>query len=402
MCNMENKQAIIIGCGITGPILALSLKQAGINSVIYEAEKTPLDHIGLVIYLGPSGGNVLRTLGLYDKVKQAGSVCTKVAFNNHVGKNIVDFDLSKHTQNFGASTIAIKRGELNKILRDEVVSQGIKINWNKKLKNIEITPEKTVIAFFEDGTTIQGDLLVGCDGIHSITRQIILPKAPNPEYTGSFVVGGTTDTPDMGSSSNILSFNFGKKAFFAHYVMPSGKTVWWSDLRISEESVKEKLTIQNDEWSKILLEQHNDDSLFFKELIKSTKGKLLKLSVYDLPPFHTWSNGPVCLVGDAAHAVAPHAGQGASLSMESAMMLVKCIRDVNGVENAFLMYKKLRWDRVKKMNKMSRRNVDMFSTQNMIRRKFRNFFLSFLSVGLMRKQEMETYGYKIDWDKKIT
>ena len=398
---MNKKKAIIIGCGIAGPILALSLKQAGVDSVICEAQTDPLDHVGLVIYVGPSGGNILKTLGLYDKVQQSGSACTKVAFNNHVGKNIVSLDLNNHEQSFGANTIAIKRGEINKILRDEVDLQGIPINWNKKLKNIEITPEKTVIAFFEDGTTIQGDFLVGCDGIHSTTRKIMMPNTPHPEYTGSFVVGGTTDTPDMASPGNILSFNFGKKAFFAHYVMPSGKTVWWSDLRISEESVKEKLRIQNDEWSQILLEQHKDDAIFFKELIRSTKDKLLKLSVYDLPPFQTWSNGPVCLVGDAAHAVAPHAGQGASLSMESAMMLAKCIRDVDGIENAFSMYKKLRWDRVKKMNKMSRRNVDMFSTQNMIRRKFRNFFLSFLSAGLMKKQEMEIYGYKINWNEKI-
>jgi len=397
----ENKKAIIIGCGIAGCVLALSLKKAGIDSVIYEAQKTPLDHVGLVIYLGPSGGNVLKTLGLYDKVQQSGSTCAKVTFNNHVGKNIVSVDLNNHKQTFGANTIAIKRGEINKILREEVNSQGIKIECGKKLKNIEITKEKTVIAFFEDGTNTQGDFLIGCDGINSSTRQVIMPDAPHPEYTGSFVVGGTTDTPDNAPPDDVLSFNFGKKAFFAHYVMPSGKTVWWSDLRISEESIKEKLTIQNDKWSQILLKQHKDDAIFFKELIQSTKDKLLKLAIYDLPSLSTWFNGPVCLVGDAAHAVAPHAGQGASLSMESAMMLGKCIRDIDGIENAFSTYQKLRWKRVKKMNKMSRRNVDMFSTRNIMRRWFRNFFLSFLSTGLLKKQEMEIYGYKIDWDKKI-
>ncbi len=167
----ENKKAIIIGCGITGPVLALSLKRAGIDSVIYEEQDAPLDHVCLVIYVGPSGCNVLKTLGLYDKVKQSGSVSNSVEFNNHAGKNIVSVDLGNHEQRFGAGTIAIKRGEINRILREEVDSQGIKIEWNKRLKGIQITKKgNSTTASFEDGTKSHGDFLVGCDGINSLTR----------------------------------------------------------------------------------------------------------------------------------------------------------------------------------------------------------------------------------------
>lgn len=398
----ENKKAIIIGCGITGPVLALSLKRAGIDSVIYEEQDAPLDHVGLIIYVGPSGCNVLKTLGLYDKVKQSGSACKSVEFNNHAGKNIVSVDLGNYEQRFGAGTIAIKRGEINRILREEVDSQGIKIEWKKRLKDIQITKgDGSAIASFENGTKSHGDFLIGCDGINSLTRQIIMPDAPNPQYAGSFVIGGTTDTPEnLTIPSNVLSFNFGKKEFFAHCALPSGKIVWWSDARIPEESIREKMAISDESWKNILLEQHKDDSVLFRELVRSTNDKLIKLSIYDLPSFDVWFKGPVCLTGDAIHAVAPHAGQGASLAMESAMMLAKCMRDIPNVKDAFFAYQKLRHGRAKKIKKMSRRNVDMFSTRNLARRWIRNLILV-IFPKLTKNQQDDVYGYKIDWNKKI-
>jgi len=394
------KKAIIIGCGITGPTLALSLKNAGIDSVIYEEQETPLDHVGLVLYLSPSGCNILKTLGLYDKVRSGGSICGKTEFNNHNGKKIVEFEQSNHEKIFGVNTIAIKRGEINKILRDEAKLKGISIESGKKLKDIEITDKNSVIVFFQDGTKIHGDFLVGCDGINSRTRQIIMPNT-QPEYTGSFAVGGTTDTPQNAPSANTLSFNFGKKAFFAYYVMPSGKTVWWNDVRILEEEIKEKLANSNDQWKEILLDLHKDDNIFFRKLIESTKEKLLRISIFDLPTLSSWHKGPVCLTGDAAHAVAPHAGQGASLCLESAMMLAKCLRDIPDVEDAFSTYHNLRKNRVEKIKKISRRNVQMFSLKNPIQKWFRNIIFSLLSRKLMKKQELEIYGYEIDWNKKI-
>ncbi len=228
-----------------------------------------------------------------------------------------------------------------------------------------------------------------------------MPGASKPQYTGSFVIGGTTDTPKNSIIySDVLSFNFGKKEFFAYYAMPSGKTVWWSDTRISEESIREKRAIPDESWKNILLEQHKDDSAFFRELIKSTNDNLIKLSIHDLPSFDTWFKGSVCLTGDAIHAVVPHAGQGASLAMESAMMLAKCMRDIPDVEDAFFAYQKLRQGRAKKIKKMSRRNVDMFSTRNLARRWIQNLILA-VFPKLTKNQQDDVYGYKIDWNEKI-
>ncbi len=262
---MTNKKAIIVGCGIAGPILALSLHRSGIDSTIYEAQKKHSDNMGLMIYLNPSGCNILETFGLYDKVKRVSVICNKIKINSHDGKNIVNFDQSNHKEVFGVHTLAIKRGDLNKILREEVELKGIKIERGKRLTNIENTETRSTIAFFEDGTSVRGDFVVGCDGINSKVRQIIMPDALPPKFTGSYVIGGMTDTiPANTKPKNTICFNLGKKSVFIYHLTSMGQAVWGCDMQISKESIKEKINLSNDEWKKIIMSRHKDDDVFLE------------------------------------------------------------------------------------------------------------------------------------------
>ena len=99
-------------------------------------------------------------------------------------------DSGPEEQRYGAQNFMIKRGQLHKALREEALHQGIRMEFGKRLRDIEVTAEQQVVAHFEDGTTARGDFLVGCDGIHSRTRQIILPDSPKPTYTGIVDCGG--------------------------------------------------------------------------------------------------------------------------------------------------------------------------------------------------------------------
>src|SRR2546423_822525 len=76
------------------------------------------------------------------------------------------------------------------ILSEAALRQGVSITWGKTLTDIDITSEQQVIARFADGTTAHGDFLIGSDGLHSRTRQIIAPNAPKPSYTGLISCGG--------------------------------------------------------------------------------------------------------------------------------------------------------------------------------------------------------------------
>ena len=122
------QNVIIIGCGIAGPVLALQLKHAGIKSTIYEAEKTPSD-IGLFIYLSPNGMNLIRSLGIYDKIKKLGINTHRYIFHNEKGKQLGDLDYTYEDERYGASNVMIRRSLLYKTVREDTGIATISIRY---------------------------------------------------------------------------------------------------------------------------------------------------------------------------------------------------------------------------------------------------------------------------------
>ena len=199
---------IIIGCGIAGPTLAMALQKGGIESTIYEAQESPLDNRGLFLYLGPNGVNILKTLGIEDKIREQGYRCTKSVFEKHNGDVFAELNEDGFEERFGASSIVIKRATMQKIMREQTESRGIKIKWGKILQDIQTADDNGVAtAHFEDGSSVSGDCIVGCDGLHSRTRKIMLPDGPSPKYSG-FVAAGAITLNSVKKPTNELSFSF--------------------------------------------------------------------------------------------------------------------------------------------------------------------------------------------------
>ena len=162
----NSKKAIIIGCGIGGPSLAIALKRAGIDSVIYEKHDTRYN-FGL-LSLTPNTFHALDILDVSDAVLENGYQVDGVNFYSSDGNLMGRMgSTSEMQERYGSGTVMIRRMLLNKILCDKAESLGVKIEWGKKLKKIESAEGQGITAYFEDGTKTKGDLLVGCDGIHS-------------------------------------------------------------------------------------------------------------------------------------------------------------------------------------------------------------------------------------------
>src|SRR5690606_25244341 len=99
------------------------------------------------------------------------------------------------------------------------------ISYGKELVSASDTGDG-VIAHFADGTTAQGDLLVGCDGLRSSTRGLIDPDAPAPASAGLTNYGGYTSGIPTASAPGTFRMIFGERAFFGYAVAPD-RTVWW-------------------------------------------------------------------------------------------------------------------------------------------------------------------------------
>jgi 2-polyprenyl-6-methoxyphenol hydroxylase-like FAD-dependent oxidoreductase len=254
-----------------------------------------------------------------------------------------------------------------------------------------------VIARFEDGAEARGDLLIGCDGVHSATRRAIMPEAPGPEYTGVIDSGGFSPAPPGSNADGVMRMIFGLRGFFGWQVVPSGEAFWFENFHQASEPERSALDAVPDlEWRQRLLELHVEDPAPVTDLIRSAADPIGRWPIYDLPTLPSWHRGPVCLIGDAAHATSPHAGQGASLALEDAIVLAKCLRDIPDLERAFTVFESHRRPRVEKLVREARRQGGRKAAANPLSRRVRDLVLPFfLELGMRSLRDV--YRYRVDW-----
>ncbi|WP_207592882.1 FAD-dependent monooxygenase [Halomontanus rarus] len=387
-----DRKALIIGCGVAGPVLALYLQRIGITPVIFEGRPEPRDDVGFFLNLAENGTDVLETLGIKEDVLEDGHQSNRLVFQNHRQKQLGENP---------SETVLIKRGLLTKGLREVATEQGITVEFGKRLTDVQIPHEDMVIAYFDDGTEAHGDFLIGCDGIHSQTRRSILPNAPDPEYTEIIDSGAFTRNDSISPSNGVMRMTFGADGFFGYQKVPTGEIYWFENHERKEAPDRDELdAISPEEWKEKLLRLHKDDHNEVTEIIRSTDDRIGKWPVYDLPSLPTWHQGTVCLIGDAAHATSPHVGQGASLAMEDAIVLAKCLRDTEEVQDAFETFESVRRDRVEEIVEISRETGNQKSPSNIVTRKVRDLVLPFfLKRGVENFEEI--YSYRVDWNEPV-
>jgi FAD-dependent urate hydroxylase len=141
------------------------------------------------------------------------------------------------------------------------------------------------------------------------------------------------------------------------------------------------------------------------EIIDAAPGPLIGWATYDMPVVRRWHNGQnMIIIGDAAHATAPSAGQGASMALEDAVILAKCLRDCPSTPAAFAMFESLRRERVEKIVKHGARSANS-KAAGPVGRVVRDLILP---VAFRRaakdggKSMMWLQGHHIDFDEPIT
>jgi FAD-dependent urate hydroxylase len=389
---VSDQKALISGCGVAGPVLAMYLQRIGVTPVIYEGRAEPQDDAGFFLNLAANGTDVLETLGIKDRVLEHGHRTEKLIFQNHKQKQLGDNP---------QQTVLIKRGLLTKVLREEAADRGITIEFGKRLTDVEIPHEDMAIAYFDDGTEAHGDFLVGCDGIHSQTRNALFPDAPEPAYTGILDSGAFARHEAIPPSDGVMQMTFGVNGFFGYQKVSTGEIYWFENHERSTAPDRIELNaIPIHEWKEKLLRLHQDDHEEILDIIRATDGEIGKWPVYDLPSLPTWSRETACLIGDAAHATSPHVGQGASLAMEDAIVLAKCLRDIENVSDAFDSFESLRRERVEEIVELSRETGNQKAPSNIVTRKIRDIVLPFfLKRGVESFEEI--YSYRVDWDEPV-
>ncbi|WP_330230461.1 FAD-dependent monooxygenase [Nocardia sp. NBC_00508] len=385
-------KAMIIGCGIGGPTVAMALAQAGIESVIYEAYDTTADGIGSFLNIASNGLDALRVLGAHKAVMAAGIPTPHMVMWSGTGKRLGQVENGLRLDD-GTVSHTIQRPDFYRIVRDEAAARGIPIEYGKRLVALRETTDD-VTAIFADGSTATADLLIAADGVHSTTRKLLDPAAPGPRYSGLLSMGGVVSDPKFTGEPGVYNMIFGKKAFFGYSVAESGQTWWFANLPMAQEPSREALA--NTDWKQALIEEFACDNNDSAEIVR--RGSVeLALPVYDLPPIPTWHRGRAVLTGDAAHATSPSSGQGASLAIEDGLILAKCLRDLPDHTAAFQRFEQLRRARAERVVEFSRK-ISNSKAAGPVARVFRDLMMPiFLKKAANAESLAWLYRHHIDW-----
>ena len=389
------RTAAVIGGGIAGHTAALALHKAGIEATVYEGYASSAEKVGGPIALAANGVAALAVIG------------AESAVLDH------SYPISRQVTRIGARTIEmpslpdlpamriVLRQDLYGALQELAAGRGISTYYGKRLVAAD-QDGAGVTARFEDGTSIAADLIIGADGVHSTVRKLIDPDAPGPHYTGLLSVDGRSEV-DAGDP-DVMSFAFGSKAYYLFWRHPDGGTVWGANLpRPTPMSVREARAIGPDQWRQTLLETYGSDAPG-GELIRRTAldGMNATGAIYIMPGVPHWSRDRLVIIGDAAHAPSNSSGQGASLAIESAIELAKCLRDASSVQAATAAYEALRRPRVERIAKVAGR-INRTKTPGRFGQVVAASIMPVVMTAMMRPEKIfgPTLRYRIDWDAAV-
>jgi len=345
----------IIGGGIGGLTAALTLRQFGFEPEVFEQAPELLE-VGAAIAVWPNAMRILQRLGLSEEILRCAGAIEQVRWLDPKGKLIN----SSHLPKSGTPAVALHRADLQTGLLRAWPSPAIHLG--KVFQNFQ-QEQELIHTSFADGSTIDCDLLIGCDGLHSHVRRQILDDLP-PVFRGYTVWRGTTRAlpPQLEPTTAIEIHGSGKR--FGIGPVGLNRIGWWAaanetlahESRVNESSnLDASVESQPRDHQRDLLTQFAGWCAPVLELIEDTPGSsIVKTAVFDRPATRRWGQGGATLLGDAVHPTTPNLGQGGCMAIEDAVILARCLRKYGPGEAGLRAYEKLRYARTTAVSACSR------------------------------------------------
>ena len=349
--------ALVIGGGISGMTCAIALRLAGMRATVHEAYDRTAENAGVYLTLAVNALDALRAIDV--DIRGLGFDTPRITMTSGSGRILGELPYGTGLEGSGPgdgiTSRTVKRADLYRRLRDEALRRGVRFEHGKRLVGAAPS-DGGVVASFADGTTAEGVLLIGADGLRSRTRELIAPDAPGARYNGLLNTGGYATGISVDSEPGMMNAIFGRRCFFAFTPHPDGE-VWWVANPPSpvEPTPAELAAISPEEWRRRLIDLFRDDKGPASDIIGATEKIFAGWNTYDVPSVPVWHSNRMIIIGDAAHATAPSIGQGAAMAIEDAVVLAKCLRDRPTVASAFAAYEGLRRERVERVVEQGRR-----------------------------------------------
>jgi 2-polyprenyl-6-methoxyphenol hydroxylase-like FAD-dependent oxidoreductase len=351
-------KALIIGGGIAGPVTGIFLKKAGIDAEVFEAWPYSTG-IGGGLQIAPNGMHVLAEIGLADEMIRRGSIAESFDFHSQKGALLGSLNRNMR-QRFGQPAVNMCRATLNEVLVNKAWCENVELHFEKRLVNIEDRADQPVVAHFVDGSTAAGDFVIGADGVHSAVRGHVIPDGPKPFDTGLIGFGGFVPRSVIEATpvGQRVVTTFGQSGFFGYGFCsadPDDGVMWWSTQPSRGIDAATFRAMSQEQLRQHLRDFHAGWHDPIPQIVDAAEN-IVVTDTLDVATLPTWSRKRTLLIGDAAHATSPHAGQGASLALEDAMRLGALMQDWQELSLTFQNFEAERRPRAEKIVALARRN----------------------------------------------
>ena len=347
----------IVGAGIGGLSAAAALRRRGVDAEVFE-QAPALGEVGAGVALAANGLRLLDAIGVADALEAASSTLGGGYFQLREDGSFISTIRAPGSQGGPTRVYGVHRADLIDVLRT-VVPDSV-IHTGHRLVALA-QDEDGVDLTFENGATFRADAVIGADGIHSIVRAALgFTDSPVSSGTAAYRALVPVTSPDMWEWGTSKIWIGPGRHFLVYPVR--------QDRLINIVAVVPALGGEKDSWSapgdpKELANEFAGWDPVVQDLIARVDSTFL-WGLFDRAPLPHWVDGRIALLGDAAHAMLPHLGQGANQTMEDGFTLAAALEGVDrdGVADALKRYEGLRYDRANTVQRVSRESGNLFDT----------------------------------------
>ncbi len=353
------RKVIVSGAGIAGLAAALALRQRGVAVTVLE-QASQLREVGAGLQIAPNGSRVLQALGLTESVEAvACEAAAKEVRLWNTGRRWPLFDLGADARaRFGAPYWMLHRGDLHQVLRAafEAAAPGA-LQTGVQVERAE-TVGDAVCVTAADGRSFEADVMVAADGVHSAQRRAVFGEGA-AHFTGLMAWRGVVPTarltPDLcapvgvnwvGPGGHVITYPL-RRGELLNVVVIVEKPAWrgesWSDAGTREEVHRD------------LVGWHPDLHRLVDAMDTPFRWALLSR-----PPLAGWQDGRSVLIGDAAHPTLPFLAQGANMALEDALLLARCVTELDDAPLALARFVALRLPRTTRIVQGAADNTHRF------------------------------------------
>ncbi|MFE5256804.1 FAD-dependent oxidoreductase [Streptomyces coelicoflavus] len=345
LSDLKNLKIAVVGAGYGGAAAAKALSLLGARVDVYE-QASRMREVGAGIGLRPSTMNRFREWGIFDAIAEVTSPSDYFEILTATGDPIMKEAWPADGEQ--VHTHLIHRGDFIDALLG-VLPEGM-VHLGHKLETVEERGEGALLTF-ANGTTAEADLVVGADGIKSVVRHQLFSRKP-PVFSGEHAyrtVISTDAAQGMVVDDNLRMYigrgtkvyllplrHRGQVSFDITALNPDGT---WAPQVTKEDLLK---TVEGFDERLVAITRDLDmDTVNIR-------------AVYDIDPVGTWHTDSVVLVGDAAHSMLHHQGQGANSAIEDGGALADALKRAGSLKEALALYQATRKPVTDELQRISR------------------------------------------------